>query len=336
VYSSIKLSLYKETDLFLIPDCRSQAAITIQNIQSMKVSGFSYMRNSFKYGYPVIESIKSILPICDEFIAVVGKSDDGTREAIEAIGSDKIRIIDTVWDDAMIEGGKIFAQQANIGLKAATGDWLFHIQSDEVFHEQDLPKIKKAMEDHFEDQKVEGFLFDFLHFIGDYKHIGTTRKWHRREIRIIRNNPTYYSYKDSQGFRSYPSLSDYQNNTNSRKLNVKWIDAKIFHYSYCRNPDLLLGKVKRFSSYYQSEEKTIEQYKSYETFDFSSVADILAPFNEPHPAAMRETIAAQDWVFRHNPNKIDLSPRRMFLHRIEMITGWRIGEYKNYKILPDK
>jgi hypothetical protein len=93
----------------------------------MKVSGFTYMRNSFKYGYPVIESIKSILPICDEFIAVVGKSDDGTREAIVAIGSDKIRIIDTEWDDELIKGGKVFAQQANIGLKAVTGLFIFSL-----------------------------------------------------------------------------------------------------------------------------------------------------------------------------------------------------------------
>lgn len=291
------------------------------------------MRNSFKYGYPVIESIKSILPICDEFIAVVGKSEDGTREAIEAIGSDKIRIIDTVWDDDLIKGGKVFAQQANIGLKAVTGDWAFHIQSDEVFHENDLAEIKQAMTAHFEDKKVEGFLFNFIHFIGDYKHIGTTRKWHRREIRIVRNDPSFYSYKDSQGFRSYPSLQDYQNETNSRKLNVKLLNARIFHYSYCRNPDLLLGKVKRFSSYYQPEEKTTEQYASFQTFDFETVADILAPFNESHPATMKDTIAEQDWVFKHNPNKIDLSPRRMMLHRIEMVTGWRIGEYKNYKLI---
>jgi glycosyltransferase involved in cell wall biosynthesis len=299
----------------------------------MKVSGFTYMRNSFKYGYPVIESIKSILPICDEFIAVVGKSDDGTREAIAAIGSDKIRIIDTEWDDELIKGGKVFAQQANIGLKAVTGDWAFHIQSDEVFHENDLAEIKQAMADNLHKTEVEGFAFNFLHFIGDYKHIGTTRKWHRREIRIIRNDPSFYSYKDSQGFRSYSSLNDYKNETNSRKLNVKLLDARIFHYSYCRNPDLLLGKAKRFINYYQEEDKTEKQFAAYKTFDFETVADILAPFSESHPATMKETIENQDWVFTHNPNKIDLSPRRMILHRIEMITGWRIGEYKNYKLL---
>lgn len=293
------------------------------------------MRNSFTYGYPVIESIKSILPLCDEFIAVIGKSEDGTREAVESIGSPKIKIIDTVWDDTLVKGGKIFAQQANIGLKAisADSDWAFHIQSDEVFHENDLAEIKQAMTDNLENKKVEGFLFDFIHFIGDYKHRGTTRRWHRREIRIIRNDATFYSYRDSQGFRSYPSPQDYEQQTNSRKLMVKLLKARIFHYSYCRNPDLLLGKVKRFSNYYQPEEKTTEHYSRYTTFDFSTVADILAPFEESHPATMKDTIAAQNWVFKHNPNKIALSPRRLFLHRIEVLTGWRIGEYKNYKII---
>jgi len=145
------------------------------------------MRNSFIYGYPVIESIRSVLPLCDEFIAVVGRSTDGTREAIEAIGSPKIRIIDTEWDPALTKEGKIFAMQANIGLKAISpdSDWAFHIQSDEVIHEEDLPEIKKAMESNLHNKKVEGFLFNFVHFIGDYKHIGPTRKWHSREIRVL-------------------------------------------------------------------------------------------------------------------------------------------------------
>lgn len=291
------------------------------------------MRNSFKYGYPVIESIKSILPICDEFIAVVGKSEDGTREAIEAIGSDKIRIVDTEWDDELVKGGLVFAQQANIGLREVSGDWAFHIQSDEVFHEDALAEIKQAMKDNLSKPEVEGFLFNFNHFVGDYKHVGTTRKWHRREIRIVRNMPGVYSYKDSQGFRVYPSEGDYKKNTNSRKLHVKLLEARIFHYSYCRNPDLLLGKVKRFSNYYQSEEKTAAQYAEYQTFDFGTVADILAPFTSSHPKTMRQAIAAQDWVFKHNPKKIALSFRRLMLHRIEQVIGWRIGEYKNYIII---
>ncbi|SHL88279.1 hypothetical protein SAMN05444266_105339 [Chitinophaga jiangningensis] len=303
----------------------------------MKVSGFSYMRNSFTYGYPVIQSITSILPVVDEFIAVVGKSNDGTREAIEAIGSPKIRIIDTEWDPAMTKGGKIFAQQANIGLKAIApdADWAFHIQSDEVFHENDLAEIRQAMQDHLHDKKVDGFLFPFYHFIGDYNHIGPTRKWHSKEIRITRNDPRVFSYRDSQGFRLYDSEAAYleDEKKNGTKLKVKKLDARIYHYSYCRNPYLLNGKQKKFGSYYSQSAASTDFTEEAEAFDFHGVIDILAPFEGTHPAVMNEVIAQQNWEFKYDPSRGRFKPRHRVLHEIEKITGWRIGEYKNYKLI---
>jgi len=300
----------------------------------MKVSGFTYMRNSFIYGYPVIESIQSVLPLCDEFIAVVGRSTDGTREAIEAIGSPKIRIIDTEWDPALTKEGKIFALQANIGLKAISpdSDWAFHIQSDEVIHEDDLPEIKKAMESHLHNKKVEGFLFNFVHFIGDYKHFGPTRKWHSKEIRVLRNDPAYFSYRDSQGFRRYSSEEAYLNGEKGEKLKVKHLKARIFHYSYCRNPYLLSSKAKKFSSYYNASQASTSDFNEQaEAFDFHEVVDILATFTGTHPAVMKDVIARQDWTFNYDPSKGYFKPRHRVLHQIEMMTGWRIGEYKNYK-----
>ncbi|MFY0255071.1 glycosyltransferase [Chitinophaga sp. 30R24] len=300
----------------------------------MKVTGFTYMRNSFLYGYPVIESIKSVLPLCDEFIAVVGKSIDGTREAIEAIGSPKIKIIDTEWDPQLTSGGKIFAQQANIGLKAATGDWAFHIQSDEVIHEEDIPEIRQALKDNLDNEQIDGFLFKYLHFVGDYKHIGTTRKWHSQEIRILRNKPEVFSYRDSQGFRKYSSEDAYNNEEKGEKLKVKRLNARIFHYSYCRNPYLLGGKVKKFKSYYNANKSsTQDYYDQSELFDFHSVIDVLSPFTGTHPAVMQELIAKQDWEFKYDASRGSFTPRHKFLYEVEKITGWRIGEYKNYKLV---
>ena len=62
----------------------------------MKISGFSFCRNAQKLYYPLAESIRSILPLCDEFVVAVGKgdADDRTRETIEGIGDPKIRILD--------------------------------------------------------------------------------------------------------------------------------------------------------------------------------------------------------------------------------------------------
>ena len=60
----------------------------------MKVCGFTFIRNAVRFDYPIVEAITSVLPMCDEFIVLVGNSDDNTRNLIERIGSDKIKIHD--------------------------------------------------------------------------------------------------------------------------------------------------------------------------------------------------------------------------------------------------
>ena len=63
----------------------------------MKVTGFTFIRNAVRFDYPVVESIRSILPICDDFVVAVGNWDDNTRELVQDIDRDKIKIVDTVW-----------------------------------------------------------------------------------------------------------------------------------------------------------------------------------------------------------------------------------------------
>lgn len=299
----------------------------------MTISGFTYLRNSITYGYPFLQSIQSVLPICDEFIIALGDSNDGTKEAIEALNSPKIRIIDTVWDqEKLLSGGNFLAEQCNIALKEIKGDWGIHIQSDEVIHEDDLEKIKSALKENLEDEKVEGFLLKFIHFFGDYKHIGVTRRWHRHEIRIIRNNPSIYSYNDSMGFRVYPSADDYQKRINSRKLNVKKIDASVFHYSYSRNPSILLKKAKQFDRLWHDEKWIEKKYAGKSEFDFSQI-DYLEKFNGKHPAVMNSLIAEQDWKFEHKAGRTNFKLKEKVLYEIEKLTGWRVGEYRNYKLI---
>ncbi|MEO6930270.1 MAG: glycosyltransferase, partial [Chitinophagaceae bacterium] len=177
----------------------------------MKVSGFSYVRNGFTYDYPFVESIRSVLPLCDEFIMVIGDSNDGTREAVVAINDPKIRIVDTIWDENSRKGGFIFSQQANIGLDNCTGDWCFHIQADEVIHEKDYKEIRQCMAKYFQTPEVDGLLIHFLNFFGDFKHYAPSRRYHNKEIRIVRNDKNIRSYKDSQGFRKFNVPSNYLN-----------------------------------------------------------------------------------------------------------------------------
>ncbi|HNJ28712.1 MAG TPA: glycosyltransferase family 2 protein, partial [Ferruginibacter sp.] len=103
----------------------------------MKVSGFTFVRNAVKYGYPVVESISSLLPIVDEMVVCLGDSEDETNALIGSIGSEKIRTIHSVWDSSLREGGKVLAVETNKAMDAtaADSDWLFYIQADEVLHE---------------------------------------------------------------------------------------------------------------------------------------------------------------------------------------------------------
>ena len=298
----------------------------------MRVSGFSYVRNGFTYGYPFIESILSVLPLCDEFIMVVGDSTDGTREAVEKINSPKIKIIDTVWDETMREGGKLFAQQANIGLDALTGDWALHIQADEVVHEKDLESIKQAMTANFSNAEVEGLLFDFYNFYGGFHHIGATRKWHRKEIRIVRNLPNIRSYRDSQGFRLYPSLNEYYNGHKGRSLKVKQVNAAIYHYSYARDPQTMRKKSNYFNTFWHNDSWVKEHSSSSGDYDYS-IVDAVSEFTGTHPAIMKEKVAAQNWDFTYDASKAKFTLKNKILHFIEKKTGWRIGEYKNYKLI---
>ena len=152
----------------------------------MKVCGFTIIRNAIKFDYPVIESIHSILPICDEFVVAVGNSDDETLVLIQSINSPKIKIIQTTWDDNLRIGGHVLADETNKAMDAISNDvdWCFYIQSDEVVHEKYLPNIKKAMQAQLEDPKVEGLLFNYTHFYGSYDFVGISRSWYKNEIRI--------------------------------------------------------------------------------------------------------------------------------------------------------
>ena len=76
----------------------------------MKVSGFTYVRNGVHFDYPFLQSIQSVLPIVDELIVVVGDSFDETRSSILALNNNKIKIVDTIWNEEMRAGGYIFAK----------------------------------------------------------------------------------------------------------------------------------------------------------------------------------------------------------------------------------
>ncbi|MEO7211606.1 glycosyltransferase family 2 protein [Mucilaginibacter sp.] len=290
----------------------------------MKVAGFTFIRNAIKNDYPIVEAITSILPLCDEFIVALGDSNDGTGELIAGIGSPKIKIINTVWDNSLRNGGQVFALETDKAFAAISpdADWAFYIQGDECVHEKYHATIKKEMEACLSDKSIEGLLFKYVHFYGSYDFYAQSRRYYRREIRIVRNNKGIQSYRDAQGFRY-----------GDRKLNVKLIDAYIYHYGWVKSSKGLLRKGQNFTQFYNPEyvpdEKAIEENE----FDYGN-ADRLLPFKETHPAVLLPRVERANWKLDIDVKKISrMDFRRKALQWIEDVFGWRIGEYKNYKVV---
>src|SRR6478609_2690293 len=146
----------------------------------MKVCGFSFVRNGVKFDYPFEEALRSILPLCDEIIVAVGNSDDNTLTRVKAIDP-KVKVIETIWDDSLREGGQVLASETNKAFQAIPieYDWAFYIQGDEVIDEQYLQTIYKDMEDNLNNQNVDGLLFNYAHFFGSYEFVGLTYSWYR-------------------------------------------------------------------------------------------------------------------------------------------------------------
>ncbi len=292
----------------------------------MHVTGFTIIRNAIKYDYPVVEAIQSILPICDEFIVSVGNSEDDTLGLIRAIKSDKIKIIESVWNDSKREGGLVLSEETNkvFGSIGKDTDWCFYIQSDECVHENDLPAIRSAMEKYKDDEQAQGLLFDYKHFYGHYNYIGIGRRWYSKEIRIIKNNKSIRSYKDAQGFRT----------TNGDKLKVQQINASIYHYGWVKSPKAQQAKQESFHKMWHDDEWMKQNIPLMEEFDYSNI-DLLEEYKGTHPSVYKDRISKATWKFVYDKAKVKISLKNKFLHFIERSFGWRVGENKNYSLLKD-
>ena len=297
----------------------------------MKVAGFTIIRNALLYDYPVVEAIRSVLPICDYFVLAVGKSDDDTLNLIRSIDDLKVRILETEWDDSLREGGRVLAEETNKAFDAipAEYDWCFYIQADECVHEQDHPVIRTAMQRWLDDPETEGLLFDYRHFYGSYDFVGVSRRWYRREVRIIRNNKQIRSYRDAQGFRKM--LPD--ENDAAVKLHVRHIHAHIFHYGWVKHPEAQQRKQLNFNKLWHSDTKVQAMVGDKTVYEYDG-SEPLDHFRGTHPAVMRPRIKAMNWRFAGDPTESRWSWKDSLSNWVEKLTGWRPGEYRNY-ILPD-
>ena len=287
----------------------------------MKVSGFTFLRNGNMLGFPFVESIKSALPLCDEFIVNVGDSEDDTLETVKAIGDPKIRIIQSRWNERMTTKGYVYGQQKNIAHFNCAGDWAFYLEADEVLHEDDLPKIKQKMQEYLEDERVEALVFDYIHFYGNYLTCVSGPGWYRRAPRIIKNKLRSYS-PDGLFFVILTS------NKKGRYPRAALADATVYHYGWIRSEKQMNEKFKRVSRYWG---------KAGSAIDYSHIAaSFLNEFKGTHPAVMRSRLSQNPAtsLFKANPDHVltKREKRHSWAMVLEKMLGLDLSK-KHFKLI---
>ena len=288
--------------------------------RAILISGFTVIRNARLMGYPVVQSIRSILPIVDEYVVGIGQSEDDTRALVESIGDPKIRIFDSYWDTSQQQGGTILAEKTNEALDRCRGEWCFYLQADEVVHEDELPRIRATCERLRDDTRVEGLLMKYVHFYGSFSVIATARNWYRQEVRIVRRSANARSVGDAQSFL-----------IGGRKVTVQWSGGTVLHYGHVKPPPQMARKHVMMSRWYHGNRRD----GAFRNFEYKQMYG-LRPFIGTHPAVMRDLIASQDWHFepRWTVRRLTRNEVRLVVSdMLEWLFGYRFGERKKFHLL---
>lgn len=290
----------------------------------MRVSGFTFVRDAVRLGYPILPAVQSILPLVDELVVNVGASPDGTLELVRSLGDPRLVIMESRWDEGQLERGRVLAQQTDLALARCTGDVCLYVQADEALHEDDHPAVRAALARLHDDRRLEGLLFDYVHLYGSFHTVGVSRRWYRREVRAVRNGAGVRSWRDAQGFRVGAGEG-------ARKLRVAPSGGRMFHYGWVRPPEAQRLKLAEFERLYHGDgarERRLAQGFSYD------VGEKVRAFRGTHPAPMRDWISREDWAFAPRPARVRRGHlREDLLDLFEAATGVRVGEYRNYELV---
>lgn len=286
------------------------------------LSGFTLVRNAVKLDFPIVSAIRSVLEVCDEVVVNVGRSEDETRDLVASVNDPRVRILDAEWD--FTKKNIMLSIETQRAMHACRGTWGIYIQADEVLHERGAQILKDQVAECDRDERVEGLLVKYLHFYGGFDRVATSRRWYRREVRCIRLGRDIRPYQGAQGFRVGP---DY------RKIRARPTDAEMFHYGWARPAKAIKEKLEISKTIYPWGGNRFDKEQAR---GFLEWIPLLRHYGGSHPAAAREWIAAR----AHDPDRVVGPPRfkpehmRLYVSDwIERLTGARVFEFRNYKVV---
>lgn len=270
----------------------------------MKVSGLTLGYRALANGYPVLECTRCLLSFCDEVVANIGASDDGTREALEGLGDPRIKLVTDPWDLSLREKGRLLSRETNRGMEKCTGDWIVYLQADEIMHEDDVPLLLREMGEYSRHPRIDGISFRYLHFYGSPGYVqDNPLKWYTRAVRAVRTGRGLVSVGDALKFRRMVD-------GRARRVREAKSTARVFHYGWARSPEIMLEKQKHLEKFWHDDESLAKKYAGMTAKDIYPDTAHLVPFRGTHPAVMAGTVSTASWVF--SP-MLDSRPRMLRL-----------------------
>ena len=243
-----------------------------------RVSGFSIVRGARELDYPVLESLRSMLPLVEEIVVVTHPSDEATLGMLAGLGEPRLAVVRADWDAGPRGGGRTLAWLTNIGLSRCRHPWALYLQADEVLHEEDYDRIRVALRRYDAAQAVDALSFRFLHFEGNHGHVNPLR--YRRQCRLVRNDGRLESVHDAAGF----------GRTDGRRLRTRRCGARVFHYGWARRPDALKAKTLALARLYHDEAYVVSRWSAVSAEQLRR-DDLAFRWAGSHPAVMRDRIA---------------------------------------------
>lgn len=114
-----------------------------------KISAFIVVTEPLSTGYPIIECVKSILPLVDELVIIYGRDEIESREKLCNL-SKKVRcIVTNMWEKRWHYSS--MTSHMHLGLMSCTGDLVFKIDSDYIFKfekGEDVEKYRMKLFNH--------------------------------------------------------------------------------------------------------------------------------------------------------------------------------------------
>jgi len=285
----------------------------------MLISGFTFLKNGQSLGYPFVESIRSILPIVNEFVIALGPCDDETETMLLAMNEPKLKIIHTQWNDKMKDRGYVYGQQKMIAQFNCSGDWIFYLEADEVVHEDDLKGIRSSMEKYLNEDDVEALIFDYIHFYGNKNSYLWSPGWYRRAPRILKNS-----------IRSYAPDGLFwlvlEKNKVGRYPKAALVGATMYHYGWVRSEAQMNLKSEQVQQYWN---------KSHQAINYSQIdQNIIKKFTGTHPEVLKGWLENAEDIYQADPH-YQLSKkekRHALMLKLENIFGLELSK-KHYKLV---